>query len=88
MKTRGFYIATEIHGKGIEYVYKFDSRLDFIVYASQVLVESNQSVHHNDSISTICHKLYDLGPGVGSRSHYRISRSDAIEHWANDGEGW
>jgi hypothetical protein len=74
------YIATNVHGQGVKIVSAFKSRLDFMVYADEITATANTKINQNDSITTICEKLYDMGMGHGARTHSRISREEAVAH--------
>lgn len=71
-----FYIATYECGRGVRHITPFNNKLDFLVYADQVLGMTNTVLNNSDSIATICEKLHDNGTGHGSRFHYRISMSE------------
>lgn len=74
------YIETTVNGKGVDLVTAFKNRLDFMAYADEVTATTNTIINQNDSIPTICEKLYDMGMGHGARHHFRISREQAIAH--------
>ena len=81
-----FYIATEIHGRGIRYITAFDNRSHLWRYAAECGVSTYGEPLRADSIAELCHKLRDHGPGLGSRSHHRVSRRNAerfIKNGAN-----
>jgi len=73
------YMATTLAGRGVWHniVCEFKNKADLLNYASEVLSCTGTDVYASDSIDDICDKLYDEGPGTGSRSHRRISRRDA-----------
>ena len=77
------YIETNVHGQGVKVVTAFKNRLDFMAYADEITATSNVIINKNDSIPTICEKLYDMGMGHGARHHSRISREQAISHIKN-----
>ncbi len=73
-----FYIATEIPGRGVQYITAFDSRNDLYDYALTEGASSYGEPLRADSIAELCNKLCDKGPhGWGSQSHHRVSRLDA-----------
>ena len=74
------YIETTVNGKGVDLVTAFKNRLDFMVYADEVTATTNTIINQNDSIPTICEKLYDMGMSYGARHHRRISRKEAMAH--------
>ena len=75
-----FYIATYECGRGVRHITPFNNKLDFLVYADQVLGMTNTVLNNSDSIATICEKLHANGTGHGSRFHYRISMSEIKKH--------
>ena len=86
-----FYIATEINGRGIRYVTAFDKRIDLWNYAVLFGASSYGEPQRADSILTLCDKLCDKGPGIGSRSHHRVNRAAAkrlISNGANPHHCW
>jgi hypothetical protein len=74
------YIETNVHGQGVKVITAFKSRLDFMGYADEITATADVILNQNDSITTICEKLYDMGMGYGARHHCRISREEAIAH--------
>jgi hypothetical protein len=74
------YIATTVHGRGITEISAFEGRLGLWAYADDVLCTHNTDPKRSDSIDTLCEKLYDNGPGFGSRSHRRVSYANALGH--------
>jgi hypothetical protein len=86
-----FYIATDMHGRGIRFVTAFDKRADLWGYAVLFEASSYGAPKRADSIPTLCDKLCDKGPGIGSRSHHRVNRADAkrlISNGANPIHCW
>jgi len=74
------YIKTTVNGKGVDLITAFKNRLDFMVYADEVTSTTNTIINQNDSIPTICEKLYDMGMGRGTRHHCRISQNEATNY--------
>ena len=85
---RGFYIGTNIHGRGIKHITYFESRAKFEQYAEEAqCIEGKDSVvRRSASIQEICDYLYDSGIGSGARDHRRVSRKEAVEHIKNGAE--
>jgi hypothetical protein len=75
------YIATDIHGRGLRHITAFDSRNDFLSTALQWLDRSDRyfSIKTRSSIDDICDALHDHGPGLGARSHHRVTRREAFK---------
>jgi len=75
------YIATDIHGRGLRYITAYDSRNDFLSTALQWLGRSDKcfSIKARSSINDICDALHDHGPGLGARSHHRVTRREAFK---------
>jgi hypothetical protein len=74
------YIATEVNGRGIQQIGSFYSKSELRQIAVKWLDRSNKawSIKRRSSVSDICDALHDQGPCFGARSHYRISRKEAL----------
>jgi len=75
------YIATDIHGRGIGHITAYDSRNDFLSTALQWLDRSDRYflINARSSINDICDALHDHGPGLGARTHHRVTRREAFK---------
>jgi uncharacterized phage-like protein YoqJ len=82
-----FYLATNEHGRGIRVITAFDDKRHLLNYADDVTACTDTTVNKSDTISEICEKLYDMGPGFGARNHYRVDRTDAIALIKNGATG-
>lgn len=74
------YIATDIHGRGTSLITVFYDKAELRQIAVKWLDRSGKcwAIKRRSSVSDICEALYDQGPCFGARSHYRISRRDAL----------
>ena len=74
------YIATNIAGRGVKHITAFGDKKDLAEYAGELLACSDESVNFSDCINTLCFKMYDMGIGFGSRSHFRVTRNEAKDY--------
>lgn len=52
---------------------RFSDKRDLLQYADNVTAFTETVINNRDNIATICDKLFDMGPGYGSRYHQRAS---------------
>lgn len=71
------YIATNVHGRGVQHVTAFNNRLDLLTYADDITAFTDTNIPRAATIDDICDGLYDKGIGFGARSHSRVSRDYA-----------
>lgn len=73
------YIATDVNGRGILSIGNYDDKNDFHNVAVKWLERTDRGfINKSATIADICDALHDQGPCFGARSHYRISRKEAL----------
>ena len=73
----GTIIAGRNAGKAVTAM-RFANRREFYQYCDRQCAMSDTSVTASMSIGELCDAIADKGPGIGSRYHKRITRSEAL----------
>lgn len=73
----GTIIAGRNAGKPVSAM-RFENRREFYLYCDELTAMRDGHVTASMSIGELCDTIQDLGPGMGSRWHKRISRADAM----------
>lgn len=67
------FIATAVHGRGVQHVAAFRGKADLLQYAHDYSCLPPESA----TVDQICEALADKGLGFGSRSHRRVTLREA-----------